>query len=322
MSLEPISAVQRAAALRAAPPGPQERSPPGAAMTLRLVLGADAAGEKLARGEHGQVYRLGGSDALPHWREGQTVLVQVLRTGPPLEVRVLGVLAPDGATLSDRPDGPDADPPALRPDQAAILRLAAAATDTMAQAAHWRQRILAALRHAATLAPAHTSLAPTIAVGPEQGPGTADTGLLLRVLPWHGWPLTLWLEQRRWAGGPNRRARRRAGTRLCLSVVFEPLGRVTLVLDVLDVQVGLTLTVADAAAVAPLRAQVGAIAARMARAGLRLMRCHVRHVPDFAPPAQAASAPAIGGHELPLALFRAGSEALEALRRSLPSNPS
>ena len=311
MSLEPISATSRAAVVRAAAQGPQERAPPDPALTLRLVLGAGAAGEKLARGEHGQVYRLGAGDGLPQWREGQTVLVQVLRAGPPMEVRVLGVLAPDGNAATGLYEGPDAEPPALRPDQAAILRLAAAANDTMALAAHWRQRTLAALQQAATLAPAHSSVA-----GAEAPalPGT-EAGLLLRVLPWHGWPLTLWLEQRRWAGGPNRRARRRAGTRLCMSVALAPLGQVGLMLDVLDVQVGLTLTVADAASVAPLRAQVGAIAARMGRAGLRLMRCHVRHDPDFAVPAAATALPAIGSHELPLALFRAGTEALEALRR-------
>lgn len=311
MSLEPISAASRVAVVRAAVPGLQERTPPDPALTLRLVLGAGAAGEKLARGEHGQVYRLGGGDALPQWREGQTVLVQVLRAGPPMEVRVLGVLAPEGGAGAGLHEGPDPEPPALRPDQAAILRLAAAANDTMALAAHWRQRTLAALQQAATLAPAHSSVASTEAPAP---PG-ADAALLLRVLPWHGWPLTLWLEQRRWTGGPNRRARRRAGTRLCMSVVLAPLGQVGLMLDVLDVQVGLTLTVTDAASVAPLRAQVGAIAARMGRAGLRLMRCHVRHDPDFAVPPAAATPPAIGSHELPLALFRASTETLEALRR-------
>jgi hypothetical protein len=313
MSLEPITATSRAAVVRAAVPGPQERAPPDPALTLRLVMGAGAAGEKLARGEHGQVWRLGGGEGMPHFREGQTVLVQVLRAGPPMEVRVLGVLAPEGGTASGPHEGPDAEPPALRPDQAAILRLAAASNDTMALAAHWRQRILATLQQAATLAPAHSSVAS--AQAPAEPPAATETGLLLRVLPWHGWPLTLWLEQRRWTGGPNRRARRRAGTRLCLAVALPPLGQVGLMLDVLDVQVGLTLTVADAASVALLRAQVGAIAARMGRAGLRLMRCHVRHDPDFAVPAAATTLPAIGSHELPLALFRAGTEALEALRR-------
>ncbi len=313
MSLEPISAASRTAGVRAAVPGPLERAPPDPALTLRLVMGTGAAGEKLARGEHGQVWRLGAGDGLPHFRKGQTVLVQVLRAGPPMEVRVLGVLSTEGSVDSGPHAGPDAEPPALRPDQAGILRLAAASNDTMALAAHWRQRILAALQQAATLAPAHSSVAGT--QPPADPSSTAEAGMLLRVLPWHGWPLTLWLEQRRWTGGPNRRARRRAGTRLCMAVALPPVGQMGLMLDVLDVQVGLTLTVADAASVAPLRAQVGAIAARMGRAGLRLMRCHVRHDPDFAVPPAAAGMPAIGSHELPLALFRAGTEALEALRR-------
>lgn len=312
MALDPIVHLTRPAATRAVPRVPQEGPQGDAGRTLRLLLAAGGAGEMLGRSENGQTYRLfpNASGMQPGWREGQTLLVQVVRTGPPLEVRVLGTLTPEDAAAAGNDSG--AYPPALRPDQAAILRLAAAATDTMAQAAHWRQLSLAALRQASTVAPDHAVLAPEV-----EALGGPDPALLLRVLPWHGAPLTLWLEQRRWSGGANRRARRRAGTRLCLAVSLPALGRVALTLDVLDVQVGLTVTAANAAAVAPLRAEVGAIAARMARAGLRLMRCHVRHDPALATPTSAASTPpAVGSHELPLALFRAGAEAMEALRRS------
>lgn len=313
MALDPIVHLTRPAATRAVPRVPQDRPQGDGGRTLRLLLAAGGAGEMLGRGENGQTYRLFSNGVQPGWSEGQTLLVQVVRTGPPLEVRVLGTLTPDG-TVAMNDAG--ADPPALRPDQAAILRLAAAATDTMAQAAHWRQLSLAALRQASTVAPDHSALAPEVEAS------ASDQALLLRVLPWHGWPLTLWLEQRRWAGGTNRRARRRAGTRLCLAISLPALGRVALTLDVLDVQVGLTVTVASAAAVAPLRAEVGAIAARMARAGLRLMRCHVRHDPALATPSTAVASPTVGSHELPLALFRAGAEAMEALRRNTGAAPT
>ncbi|HVR48877.1 MAG TPA: hypothetical protein VMS38_04020 [Pseudorhodoferax sp.] len=309
MALDPIVQLTRPAATRAVPRVPQERPQGDAGRTLRLLLAAGGAGEMLGRGENGQTYRLFPNGAQPGWREGQTLLVQVVRTGPPLEVRVLGTLTPEDAAAARSDTG--ADLPSLRPDQAAILRLAAAASDTMAQAAHWRQLSLTALRQASTVAPDHSALAPEVEAG------APDQAMLLRVLPWHGWPLTLWLEQRRWSGGTNRRARRRAGTRLCLALTLPALGRVALTLDVLDVQVGLTVTVASAAAVAPLRAEVGAIAARMARAGLRLMRCHVRHDPALVTPTVAAPSPTVGSHELPLALFRAGAEAMEALRRSV-----
>lgn len=319
MTLEPVSATARAPAVRPLAPGQQDRAAPDPALQLRLVLGADAAGELLARDARGQVYRLGGLGSLPQWTEGQTLLVQVLRAGPPLELRVLGTVARDTATLpflgTMEVEG---DPPALRPDQAAILRLAAAATDTMAQAALWRQRTLAALQQSVTVEPGDSSLAaPGVrpGAGPEAAPEDAGP-TLLRLLPWHGWPLSLWIEQRRWTGGANRRARRRAGTRLCLSLALPPWGTVALVLDVLDVQVGLTLVTTEAEAVAPLRNQVGAIAARLVRAGLRLMRCHVRHVPGFQVPTSAKPPTGLAEHELPLALFRAGAEALEALRRS------
>lgn len=312
MSLEPVSSIHRAAVARAAASGAQGRAGQNPAVTLRLVLGSAAAGEHWAHSDHGQVYRFGVGEALPSWREGQTMLVEVLRSGPPLEVKVLGLLTPDeGAASASR--HLHADTPAVRPDQAAILRLAAAASDTMAQAAHWRQRSLDALQQAATLSPGH-------AQGDTAQPASTPAGeaaLLLRILPWHGWPLSLWLEQRRWNGTTNRRARRRAGTRLGLSINLPPVGTIALLLDVLDVQVGLTITAADAAAVAALRDQVGAIATRMARAGLRLMRCHVRHDPALRAPTHTTSDPSLGSHELPLALFRAGAEALETLRRGL-----
>jgi hypothetical protein len=193
----------------------------------------------------------------------------------------------------------------------------------MAQAALWRQRALAALHRAATVEPDQggpaaaggaSGAAPAVAATQESGPDEAGA-LLLRLLPWHGWPLALWIEQRRWSGGTNRRARRRAGTRLCLSLTLPPWGPVALVLDVLDVQVGLTVIATEAESVAPLRNQVSAIAARLVRAGLRLMRCQVRHMPGFTAPATAKPPTGLAEHELPLALFRAGAEALEALRR-------
>ncbi len=269
---------------------------------------------------------------MPHWAEGQSLLVEVLRAGPPLEVRVLGHLSPWGRHGPAEVDGSiDAGLPALRPDQAAILRLAAASTDTMAQAAHWRQLSLAALQLANTVASAPAIAAPFTAgnatgpvIGPVIGPvvgsygsdGVApnDAAQLLRMLPWHGWPLSLWLEQRRGARGQNRRARRRAGVRLCLALGLPQWGQVVLVLDVLDVQVGLTLITTEAASVGPLRAQVSAMVARLARAGLRLMRCQVRHLPGVKPPTTAATQLSVAEHELPLALFRAGSEVLEVLR--------
>lgn len=312
MALDPIPPLARLPASRSAGQSP-DRPPPGVAQTLRLVLGNGAAGELLGHGEHGQTYRLFANGAAPGWREGQTLLVQILRTGPPLEVRVLGTLGDPGAAPDDGIDS--ADPPALRPDQAAILRLAAATGDSMAQAAHWRQLTLAALRQARAVAPGHAVLAaPAEALGPRP---LHDPALLLRQLPWHGHPLLLWLEQRRGHAGPNRRARRRAGMRLCLALTLPPWGTLGLVLDVLDVQVGLSVLTTEAAAVTPLRALAGRVAARLGRCGLRLMRCHVRHAPDFAPPSQSAPTPALAEHELSLSLFRAGAEALEALRRGL-----
>lgn len=308
--VEPIPALARLPAVRTAVQSPLDRmSPPQASQTLRLVLSADSAGTLLGRSEHGQIYQLFAPGAPTGWHAGQTLVVQVLRTGPPLEVRVLGSVSEDSWPQPGAGGAYD-DTPALRPDQAKILRLQAASTDAMAQAAHWRQLVVTALRKLVLPESGPPLLLPQ---PPQQAQG--DAALLLRLVPWHGWPLALWIEQRRWVGGaPNRRARRRPSTRLCLGLNLPSWGPIGLVLDVLDTHVGLTLIAAQAHAVPALRAQVGAVSARIGRTGLRLMRCHVRHVPGFTPPTQATQPTGLAEHELPLALFRAGAEALEALR--------
>lgn len=315
MALDPISPLTRLPAVRNAVQVHLERAAtPNPAQTLRLLLGAGAAGELLARSEQGHIYQLAATGEQAQWRAGQTLLVQVLRTGPPLEVRLLGLVPAAGMVSTGLADVDGVEPPAVRPDQAAILHLAAATNDAMVQAAHWRQLSLMALRVLSTVVPAHSTLATPAEAGAAAS--AQDPALLLRQLPWHGLHLTLWLERRGWNGGPNRRARRRTAVRLCLGLTLPPWGSIGLVLDVLDVQVGLTMLVADAAAVAPLRAQAGAISARLVRLGLQLMRCHVRHVPGFTPPTATAPAAASVAHELSLALFRAGAETMEALRRA------
>lgn len=311
--VEPIPALARLPAVRTAVQSPLDRSPsPEALQTLRLVLSTDAAGTLLGRSEHGKIYQLFAPGAQPRWQEGQTLVVQVVRAGPPLEVRVLGSVNEDG--WSHRGAGSMyEDTPALRPDQATILRLQAASNDAMAQAAHWRQLLVTALRKLVL-----SEGGPPLLTQQANGLTPGDAALLLRLVPWHGWPLAMWIEQRRWvAGAPNRRARRRPSTRLCLGLNLPTWGTIGLVLDVLDTQVGLTLIAAQAHAVPALRAQVGAVSARIGRTGLRLMRCHVRHVPGFVPPTQATQPTGLAEHELPLALFRAGAEALQALRRSI-----
>lgn len=309
MALDPIPAVTRIAAARALLGAPREPAADQAS-TLRLVLGAGPAGELLGRGENGHVYRVAAAGDAAAFQPGQTLLVQVLRTGPPLEVRLLGSL-PLGPDATGLPAGTEADLPALRPDQAAILRLAAAPSQAKAQAAHWRQLALTRVRQASTVQPGHSVVAAALDGAAEDG----EAVLPLRVPPWHGWPLALWLAPRSRAySGTNRRARRRHGTRLGLALSLPGWGTVGLLFDVLDQQVGLTVATTRTEAVPWLRDQVGAIAARLGKAGLRLMRCHVRHEPGFTAPTTQARPSTLAEHELPLVLFRAATETLEALR--------
>ena len=315
MALDPISPLTRLPAVRNAVQVHLERAAtPNPAQTLRLLLGAGAAGELLARSEQGHIYQLAATGEQAQWRAGQTLLVQVLRTGPPLEVRLLGLVPAAGMVATGLADVDGVEPPAVRPDQAAILHLAAATNDAMVQAAHWRQLSLMALRVLSTVVPAHSTLATPAEAGAVAS--SQDPALLLRQLPWHGLHLTLWLERRGWNGGANRRARSRPGSRLCLTLELPRWGRVGLVLDVSEVRVGLTLIVNNAKTVPELQAQATAIGARIARAGLRLMRCQVLYQPHYKAPTTQAASVALAEHELPLALFRAGAEVLEALRRT------
>lgn len=326
MALDPIPSVTRVAAARAWLGAPRE-APGESLATLRLVLNTSAAGELLGRGDNGLIYRLApAAGDTSQFQPGQTLLVQVLRAGPPLEVRLMGTLpsASDAGSLANDAGG---EPPAVRPDQAAILRLAAAPSEPKAQAAHWRQLALVRVRQDGTVLPADSAMlsasplsAATSAV--RIGAQEAEAPLLLRVPPWHGWPLMLWLAPRpRSYSGSNRRARRRQNTRLGLALTLPGWGTIGLLFDVLDQQVGLNVVATRAETVPLLRDKVSTIAARLGKAGLRLMRCHVQHEPGFAAPAAAPRPSALAEHELPLVLFRAATEALEALRADSGTAP-
>jgi hypothetical protein len=92
MTLAPLPPVTRIAATRAllgAPLAPQD----GTAVPLRLLLGASETGEGLGRGDNGLLYRVVSPGDASLLQAGQTLLVQVMRTGPPLEVRLLGSLS-------------------------------------------------------------------------------------------------------------------------------------------------------------------------------------------------------------------------------------
>jgi hypothetical protein len=152
---------------------------------------------------------------------------------------------------------------------------------------------------------------------PQQQAAT-EFALLLHPQLWHGWPLQLWLVQRR-AGftGTNRRAARRHGTRLRLALELHAWGPLGIEVDVLDVQVALSLQTAQAHMIAPLRDRVGGVAQRLATVGLRLVRCHVEQddvqMAPAAGSANAAAATMFTPGDMPLVLFRAAAEVLAAL---------
>ena len=331
MALERISNISRVPVARGVQvsvqpglPGPQEQ--------LRLLLSATQDGTLLGRTADGRAFDMGTAGIAPHLLvPGQRLLVRVLRTSPSLEFTVLDHAGTDADAQ------PDGEPPALRVDQAGMRRWSASVIDPPALASGWRAMALAQLRQAGTVMqdfapqgavalPADSLTEPNASALrvmqpmpalPQQPPAATEFALLLHPQLWHGWPLQLWLVQRRAAfAGTNRRAARRHGTRLRLALELHAWGPLGIEIDVLDVQVALSLQTAQTHMIAPLRDRVGAIAQRLAAVGLRLVRCHVEQDDVQMAPAEgsasAAAATMFTPGDMPLVLFRAAAEVLAA----------
>ncbi|MDB5846711.1 MAG: hypothetical protein JWP29_463 [Rhodoferax sp.] len=326
---------------------------------LRLLVAESPNGGLLGRSADGRSFRLDAAATNPAdalLQPGQVLMVRIVRTSPTLELMVLGSAgAQDGAAdFSEAGTKPprilhttlaeDADPAALRTDQAYMRRLTRAVIEPPLLASNWRTLVVAQLQRAATV-PAWQGVATdadpqpgaerrlplssaALAVADDIGvPTRAREALLaLRLQAWSDMPVTLWLVPRGAAyHGANRRRARRNGVRLRLSIEHAAWGPVDIEVDVLDATVALTLTAALAHAVAPLRHSVNAILQRLIAAGLRLVRCRVEQAPprpeDHTAMSTGADTQALASHqaagltaaELPLVLFRAATEVLAAL---------
>ena len=313
---------------------------------LQLEVAHDLEGDLLMSGPAGQRWRLS-ADALAGLRlePGQVLLVKVPATSPQLELALLDRL---GNALPPDMNTPDAGlatqdtlpPPALQPDQAAMRRFAQPLPDAASLATRWlalATQTLLQQRRADSLdggtQPEAFANTPMQAMGMaflRSGPAprnaaepSVDEALLPRpqqtLLLWQtvspqGLPLAFCL----WRPGKGEPGARSADTHLGLRMrllMRHPQGDSVLV-DLALSPPGVLLTLAtDQAPLVPgLRGRLSLLAARLACAGLRLMRCHVLHstLPVLAPPMPNAHQ-ALARLALPPALFRAAAEVLVVL---------
>lgn len=297
-------------------PGRLERAPdgngpprmPAAGETLRLALDEVAGDDLLARTDDGLVLRLAGLARQSRaFTPGDVLMLRVVATAPQLELELFG-------TIGARP-GPSAGndattPAALRFDQAALSQIAWKMPEPAALAARWRQQVLAG-----NAAPLPQTLAPAALLAQQAAPESAHQlaeRWAFPVYAWGGVPALLDVV----AAEDDDKAprRRRPAHALRLEMVLPGLGRVSMRLQGDAAGIQLQVAVERAQALPPVRDALPAVAAAMARAGLRLLRVAISQgrVPQGGPGAAAAGDAAA----LSPALFRAAAEVAVALLSS------
>jgi len=322
-------ALDRVTGVAQIPRMPTARSDAGAAAApvgqtdgLRPQQGLGPPGELLARSAEGQRFSLpatalAGMSLVP----GQLLLVKVLSTSPQLELALLGSAREDTAFVATNTEA--AELAASLPDQAAIRRMVVQTLDTPVLATSWRSMMLARLQ-LANLVPetaGQLRLGPppgALPHGSEPGVPLADSShplvapeLMFQTLLWQGVALSVWLRPDRHGDAASRRRMRRQGLRLVL--MLAELGQVEIDVDVHDQAVVLAMTTAQPLAEVVLRRRVGLISARLAHAGLHLMRCHVMYRAMEPAAADDSHHPLATEAHLPLLLFRGAAEVVAAL---------
>lgn len=344
----PTPALARTAPCTEGPDAPPRI--PGPEDLMQLEVGQSAEGELLMSDPAGQRFRLS-ADSLAGltFEPGQVLLLKVLATSPRLELALIERLGDTPPPTWSTPDTTQAQPekagiqdtlqlPALQLDQAAMRRFAQALPDAPNLATRWLALATQALHQQqqadtlgsmaqtdATLDTAAEAFDPlTFRPGLQREaepfvdapllPHPQQTLLLWQTLSPQGLPLAfcLWRPAR---GEPGARATDTALTLRLRLLLRHPQGGMVLIdLGLSPPGVLLTLSTDQVALVPALRGRLSLLAGRLAGAGLRLMRCHVRHgpLPGFATPAPNAHL-ALARHPLPPALFRAAAEALVVL---------
>ena len=270
---------------------------------------------------------------------GDVLMVQVQATAPRLELGLFEVVGRPAATL---PPGMGAlpSPPqepllaAMRPDQLVLRQLSWRLPEPAALATQWRLLVLAA---AARVAPAPHQPGPVaspLAEAPmgsvsREGMGppflSSPDRWLYPAYAWCGLHAMLRvLEPEADSTPPRRRAARALALRL--EVEVPGIGRLAVLVQLLDDGVALLMFVEDAAALPALREVLPVLSSAFSLAGLTLARCRLLHgepAPARSPVLMNQATPVPAAARLSPVLFRAAAEVVVVLSATLaPHGPA
>lgn len=277
MSIDRIAAVVHAPATRPRDDGGGPRTSVGD--TLRLGFVGPAGGDDLlvSDGKGFSLRLLGLAQRAPDLTPGDVLLLRVLANAPRLELEFLGTAGTRGAgqAASSGVATPLTDQAAMRLDQTAMQRISLLLPEAATLALAWYMRVrergvalAAALPQSAPgllAAPLGAQSVPPVAPGAER--------LAFPVFAWGGLPALLWLVPA--DEDPKRRGRRRTVLALRIELALPVLGPVAVQVVCEGLGVTLALVVEREDGVQAVRETLPAIAAALAKAGMRLTKCSI-----------------------------------------------
>ncbi|HTN67467.1 MAG TPA: flagellar hook-length control protein FliK [Burkholderiaceae bacterium] len=304
--------------------GPRQRLSMGQLLELTVAAaGADGVLARLADGRLLRLLSLEGS-----LRQGDVLLLRVLSASPKLELALLKTIAAG----TPAPSSPDAEPAAMRLDQATLRQQVAIPTqDAGTLALSWRAMVLAQLEQQLLLrAQASGQHVPGSLFGSDAGatllremprmlPGVEMASWMFSAYVWTGRQVLLSLLASEEDARPRRR---RANITLRLQLTLPGLGTIKLQLRLAAGGIWLDLAAEQDVALTFLRRALRQIVAAVARAELRVVRCRLGRVLPASGSAIDLALAANASSELVFspALFRAAAEL--ALLLSNPLRPA
>ncbi|NMG34587.1 hypothetical protein GRF61_09045 [Azoarcus sp. TTM-91] len=293
--------------------GNEARSLPNAGDTLRLTFSEALGDDLLARTEDGLSLRLGGLGRLSRdLAPGDVLMLKVLSTAPRLELELFGNLGARGGAAA--PPAANAEPAAMRLDQAALRQISWHVPDPATLAQGWRHLVLGVGMDEplarAQLAGMQAMFAPAAGLA-DTAPNVAPAQVerwIFPVFAWGGVPAMLRvLPVEEEEGTPPRRRLRTYALRL--ELVLPGLGHVVIQVQGGGGGVQLSLGVERREGMPTVRDALPAIATAMASADLRLLKVALMHgQPPITVPALAGLSPGTAAAALAPGLFRAAAE--------------
>lgn len=278
MSIERIAAVVHAPAARPRDDGGGPRTSIGETLRLAFVGPAGADDLLVSDGKGFSLRLLGLAQRAPDLTPGDVLLLRVLATAPRLELEFLGTAGVRGAGQAAASGAPAqlTDQAAMRLDQTAMQRISLLLPEAATLALAWYMRVR---ERGAPLAAAMPQGALALLAAPAGAqPGVPHSPgaerLAFPVFAWGGLPALLWLVPAEEEPG-RRGRRRRALLALRIELALPVLGPVAVQVVSEGADVTLALVVEREGSVQAVREAIPAIAAALAKAGMRLAKCSI-----------------------------------------------